>query len=100
MDEFTDLSFDNLDELADTVLKSFGDRYASEATRVLNTGLMLPGDGHMVQLALAITMGMYMKKIAENAFEEERSLPPDDLFRCAAGIYSFHISPYIKLYFN
>ena len=35
----------------------------------------------------------------ENTFEEERSLPSDDLFRCAAGIYSFHISPYGELIF-
>jgi hypothetical protein len=71
MEEFTNISFDNLEELADTVLKGFGDRYASEVTRVLNTGIILPSDAHMIQLALAITMGIYIKKIVENNFDEE-----------------------------
>lgn len=71
MEEFTDIDGMKLDDLADTVLKSFGDRYAGEATRVLNTGIILPDDAHMIQLALAITLGIYMKNIVENKFDEE-----------------------------
>ena len=71
MDEFTDINGMSLNELSDTVLKSFGERYAEDVARVLNTGIMLPHDSHMVQLALAITMGMYMKKLVDNDFNEE-----------------------------
>lgn len=31
--------------------------------------------------------------------EEENFIPSDNLFRCAAGVYSFHISPYGELIF-
>lgn len=71
MEEFTDIDSMSLNDLSDTVLKNFGDRYAGEATRLLNTGIMLPEDSHMIQLALAITMGMYMKKLVDNEFDEK-----------------------------
>lgn len=35
----------------------------------------------------------------ENDLKEENFIPPDTLFRCAAGISSFHISPYGELIF-
>ena len=71
MEEFTDINGMSLDDLSDTVLKNFGDRFAADATRLLNTGVMLPNDSHMIQLALAITMGLYMKKLMENDFNEK-----------------------------
>jgi len=35
----------------------------------------------------------------ENDLKEENFIPSDNLFRCAAGVYSFHISPYGELIF-
>ena len=71
MEEFTNIDGMSIDELSSTVLKSFGERYADEVARVLNTGIILSHDAHMIQLALAITMGMYMKKVVEHEFEDE-----------------------------
>ena len=71
MEEFTNIDGMSIDELSDTVLKSFGERYAEDVARVLNTGVILSYDSHMIQLALAITMGIYMKKIVDNDFDEE-----------------------------
>ncbi|MFB0564683.1 MAG: radical SAM protein [Candidatus Aminicenantaceae bacterium] len=39
------------------------------------------------------------KECQVNDLKEESSIPPDNLFRCAAGLYSFHISPYGELTF-
>lgn len=71
MDEFTDIGEIALEDLATAALTNFGERYSADATRVLNTGILLPGDGNMIQLALAITMGMYMRSLVENKFSGE-----------------------------
>lgn len=71
MEEFTEINGMSLNELSNTVLKSFGERYSDDVARVLNTGVLLPNDYHMIQLALAITMGMYMKKLVDKEFDDE-----------------------------
>jgi hypothetical protein len=72
MEEFTNIEEMNLNSLSNEVLQGFGERYAMDASRVLNTGILLPGDDQMIQLALAITLGLYMKKIADDEFDEKR----------------------------
>ena len=74
MDEFTNLKNMDLDILSNEVLQSFGERYMEDATRVLLTGCLLPRDNVMVQLALAITLGMYSKKLVEGNFKNERTV--------------------------
>lgn len=39
------------------------------------------------------------RECQESDLNEENPIPPDNLFRCAAGISSFHISPYGELIF-
>jgi hypothetical protein len=71
MNDFSNVDMMNLHDLGDSVLKSFGDRYANEATRLLHTGVILPTDSDMIQLALAITIGLYMRKLIDNDFDEK-----------------------------
>ena len=74
MEEFSNINGLNLNDLSNVVLKNFGDRYAGEATRVMNTGIILPSDSNMIQIALAITMGLYIKKLVDKEFDEEETV--------------------------
>ena len=74
MEEFTDIEEMSLDKLSNEVLQSFGERYAMDVNRILITGVILPDDHQMIQLALSITLGLYMKRIAEGDFLEERTI--------------------------
>lgn len=74
MEEFSDINGLTLNDLSSVVLKNFGDRYSGEATRVMNTGIILPSDGNMIQIALAITMGLYIKKLVNKEFDEEETV--------------------------
>lgn len=72
MNEFTDLEHIDLEELSTEVLESFCDRYMLDATRIVNTGIFLPGDMDMCRTAIAIVLGMYLKKLAEENYIKDK----------------------------
>jgi hypothetical protein len=72
MEEFTDFESLDIQDISHEVINNFGQRYLMDAARVLDTQIVLPGDGHMIQLALAIASGLYMKQIVEDGFLEEK----------------------------
>ena len=69
MEEFTDMDID-LNSISNEVIQSFGERFSMDATRLLNTQIILPGDGHMINLALAIALGLYMKNLVDGEYNE------------------------------
>ena len=72
MDEFTNIKDVDLNALSDEVLRSFGERYFDDANRVLFTGAILAKDQEMVQLAVAIVMALYSKKLNEGVFTPDK----------------------------
>lgn len=71
MEDFTNLEKLDMDSMSDEAIKSFGERYMAEASRVLSTGLIVASDKEMINLALAISIGLYMKGLTENKFNDE-----------------------------
>jgi len=75
MDEFTDFNNINLQELSAEVLENFCDRYLTDASRVVNTGVILYDDEAMCKVALAIVIGLYFKNLNEGLYNrEDRSI--------------------------
>jgi hypothetical protein len=72
MDEFTNIKDVDLNALSDEVLRSFGERYFDDASRVLFTGAILAKDQEMIQLAVAIVMALYSKKLNEGVFTPDK----------------------------
>lgn len=71
MEEFTNLERLDINNMSDEAIKSFGERYLAEATRVLSTDYIVASDKEMIRLALAISVGLYMKALIENKFDDE-----------------------------
>lgn len=65
MDEFTDYENLDLQNLSDTVLDSFCERYLAEAMRVVSTGIIFSSDEEMIRLSMGIVVGMYFKRLAD-----------------------------------
>ena len=65
MEEFTNFSGVDLEQISEWALEGFGDRYLEEALRVVNTGVVLPSDKEMIKLSVSIVIGLYFKSIAD-----------------------------------
>lgn len=63
MDDFTDFGKLDIEELASDVITAFGERYLTEAMRVVATGVVLPDDAHMIHMSLYTLIGLYMKQV-------------------------------------
>lgn len=74
MEEFTDITNINLQELSAEVIESFGERYLHDANRVISTGLVYSGDEDMCRTALAIVIGLYFKNLTEGIYSSDRSV--------------------------
>ena len=59
-------------EVENLLIEKFGDRYLSEAMRIVSTKVILPFDSDMVYEAMCIIVAMYTQKVKDGEINKDK----------------------------
>lgn len=66
--------FENIDEYlqaaGDEALYAFGEKYLTDATRIIATRIILNADQEMLYTAVTLLTAIYLKKLKDNEFKD------------------------------